>query len=202
MNTILNSDAAEGNTPLDYQEVAQLIPNLANRRELDEWERQNILRAHSWCFNPRVMKRRDPLDEIYLRELHRRMFDQTWKWAGQYRKSDKNFGCPYPQIYQRMPVLLGNARYWIQNHTFSVDEIAIRFHHQLVWEIHAFPNGNGRHARLLADVIAAKYGCPKFTWGRTNLVNAEPARQAYLNALHALDQNINNVGPLLEFARS
>jgi len=200
MGATHNFEAAAGNTLLEYDDLLQLIPNLANRKELDEWERENILRAHNWCFNPRVMTRREPVDEIYLRELHRRMFDQTWKWAGQYRKSDKNFGCPYPQIYQRMPVLLGNVRYWLQNHT-GVDEIAIRFHHHLVWEIHAFPNGNGRHARLLASVVAVKYGRPRFTWGRTNLVDAGPARQAYLDALRALDNDIHNVGPLLEFAR-
>jgi len=70
------------------------------------------------------------------------MFGETWKWAGKYRTRDVNFGCPFAEIYQRIPVLLGNVRFWIENNTFDMDEIAVRFHYQLVTEIHAFPNGN------------------------------------------------------------
>jgi Fic-DOC domain mobile mystery protein B len=192
-----------GNTPLHPDDAAGLIPNLATRGELDEWERKNILVAQRWIFNPRVVSRRDPLDEIYVRELHRRMFDETWKWAGKYRVRDGlNIGCPFAEIYQRLPVLLGNGRHWIENKTYAIDEIAVRFHHKLVWEIHAFPNGNGRHARMIADVLAVKHGQPRFTWGRVNLVEPGPRRDAYIAALRALDANDNDVGPLLEFARS
>jgi Fic-DOC domain mobile mystery protein B len=202
MTTIPNLNETPGNTPLHPDDAAQLIPNLASRRELDEWERTNILVAQRWAFNSRVMSSRDPLDELYLRELHRRMFDETWKWAGKYRIRDVNIGCPFAEIYQRIPVLLGNVRFWIENNTFEIDEIAVRFHHQLVSEIHAFPNGNGRHARLLANVLATKHGRPRFTWGRANLVNTGPARDTYLEALRALDADFKNIRPLLEFARS
>jgi Fic-DOC domain mobile mystery protein B len=196
-------NAKPGNTPLHPEDAAQLIPNLATQGELDEWERKNILVAQRWIFNPRVVSRRDSLDEIYVRELHRRMFDETWKWAGQYRRRDgANIGCPFAEIYQRLPVLLGNGRHWIESKTFAIDEIAVRFHHKLVWEIHAFPNGNGRHARMIADVLAVKHGRPRFTWGRANLVEPGPRRDAYLAALRALDANDNDVRPLLEFARS
>jgi len=202
MSTIPNLNDTPGNTPLHPDDAAQLIPNLATRRELDEWERENILAAQGWAFGSRVMSSRDPVDEIYLRELHRRMFDKTWKWAGKYRIRDVNLGCPFAEIYQRIPVLLGNVRFWIEKETFEVDEIAVRFHHQLVSEIHAFPNGKGRHGRLIASVLAVKHGRPRFTWGRTDLVNTGPARDMYLAALRALDANFNNIQPLLEFARS
>jgi Fic-DOC domain mobile mystery protein B len=192
-----------GNTPLHPDDAAGLIPALATRGELDEWERKNILVAQRWIFNPRIVSRRDPLDEIYVRELHRRMFGETWKWAGTYRRRDGlNIGCPFAEIYQRLPVLLGNGRHWIENETFEVDEIAVRFHHKLVWEIHPFSNGNGRHARMIADVLAVKHRRPKFTWGRVNLAELEPRRETYLAALRALDANDNDVRPLLEFARS
>jgi Fic-DOC domain mobile mystery protein B len=202
MSTIPNLNEIPGNTPLHPDDAGQLIPNLATRKELDEWERTNILVAQRWAFNSRVLQSRDLLDELYLRELHRRMFDGTWKWAGKYRSRDVNFGCPFAEIYQRIPVLLGNVRFWIQKNTFDMDEIAVRFHYQLVTEIHPFPNGNGRHARLLANVLSVKHGRPRFTWGRANLTAIAPSRGAYFAALHALDANPKNVAPLLQFARS
>lgn len=202
MSTIPNLNETLGNTPLHPDDAAQLIPNLATRRELDEWGRENILVAQRWAFSSRVMSSRDPVDEIYLRELHRRMFDKTWKWAGRYRTRDVNFGCPFAEIYQRIPVLLGNVRFWIENKTFEIDEIAVRFQYQLVSEILAFPNGNGRHGRLIASVFSMKHGRPRFTWGRANLANTGPAREAYLGALRALDADSKNIRPLLEFSRT
>ena len=192
-----------GNTPLHPDDAAHLIPNLATREELDQWERQNILQAQEWAFNPRVMSSRDPLDEIYLRDLHRKMFNETWKWAGKYRIRDFiNSGCAFAQIQERISVLLGDAKFWFEHETFTIDEIGVRLHHRLVWTIHAFPNGNGRHARLLANIVAVKHGRPRFTWGRTNLGPGDPAREAYFKALHALDENDNNIQPLLDVARS
>ena len=82
MSTIPNLNETPGNTPLHPDDAAQLIPNLATRKESDESERTNILAAQRWAFNSRVLQSRDLLDELYLRELHRRMFDSTWKWAG------------------------------------------------------------------------------------------------------------------------
>src|SRR5580704_1769394 len=202
MSTIPNLNETPGNTPLHPDDAAQLIPSLANKRELDEWERENILVAQRWAFSSRVMNSRYPVDEVYLRELHRRMFAQTWKWAGKYRTRDVNIGCPFADIYQRIPVLLGNVRFWMEKKTFEMDEIAVRYHYQLVSEIHAFPNGNGRHGRLLASVLAVKHGRARFTWGRANLVKTRPARNTYLEALRALDADAKNIRPLLEFARS
>ncbi|HYW99915.1 MAG TPA: mobile mystery protein B [Candidatus Elarobacter sp.] len=103
---------------------------------------------------------------------------------------------------ERIGMLLGDAQYWIEHKTFTLDEIAVRFHHRLVGQIHAFPNGNGRHARMLADVIVEKNGAARFTWGRANLVEVGPTRDAYLGALHALDDDGNDIQPLLTFARS
>jgi len=203
MSSIPNLNETPGNTPLHPDDAAQLIPNLATRKELDEWERQNILQAQTWAFSPRVMKQRDPLDEIYVRELHTRMFGETWKWAGKYRTCNGiNLGCPFTEIHERMGALLGNVRFWIENKTFQVDEIAVRFHHQMVGQIHAFPNGNGRHARLIASVLAESLNRPRFTWGRTTLIEPGPARQAYLDALKAADANEVNIQQLVLFARS
>lgn len=189
----------EGNTPLSPDEQADLIPNLATREELNEWERANILIAYDWALRPRTLKLQDSLTEPYIRDLHRRMFDQTWKWAGAYRSTEKNIGVPPWQIRDALGALLGDARFWMEHQTFTGDEIAVRFHHRLVW-IHPFSNGNGRHARLLADVLARTQGRPVFTWGGSEIARAGDFRQSYIDALRAADQG--DITHLLAFARS
>jgi Fic-DOC domain mobile mystery protein B len=194
-----------GATPINLIDPNDLIPSISTEKARNEWETLNILIAREWALKPRVLSRTDPTDEIYVRKLHQRMFDRTWKWAGKYRSRDGiNIGCPFVEIRQLIPQLLGSVRYWIEKKTYSdIDEIAVRFHHRLVWQIHAFPDGNGRHGRLLADVLVAKHGRPVFTWGpaNANLAHEGAVRDAYLAALKALDANDNDVQPLIKFAR-
>lgn len=189
----------DGKTPLSEEELAALIPNLATREELNEWERQNILEAYGWAFNEKRIGRADPLTEPFIRELHRRMFDQTWKWAGRYRTTEKNIGIACYRIQTSLAGLLGDARYWLEHATYASDEIAIRFHHRLVF-IHPFSNGNGRYARLIADVLVTRQRRPVFTWGGTELARAGDFRRRYIVALQAADKN--DIAPLLKFARS
>jgi Fic-DOC domain mobile mystery protein B len=198
---IVNLNQAPGNTPLTPDKLAGLRPSLTTKGELDQFERSNILEANRWAFNSRVLKREDPFIEPYLRQLHRRMFDQTWTWAGKYRKTNKNLGIPFYQIMNRIAAILGDIHYWLENETFDIEEIAIRYHHRLVW-IHPFPNGNGRVARLLADVIAVKNGRERFTWGLKDLKETGPARTEYIRCLRAADANNEDVRELLKFARS
>ena len=189
---------SDGNTPLSPEELADLIPNLATKEELNEWERENILLAREWATSDRTA----PLEIVsdqYIRKLHERMFDETWKWAGLYRLTEKNIGVPVAQIRERLVALFGDVRYWVENKTYPPDEIAVRFHHRLVF-IHPFPNGNGRHARLTADVLVMKLGNPAFTWGSANLVEEGAARTRYLEAITAADDG--DIQPLLPFARS
>jgi fido (protein-threonine AMPylation protein) len=97
--------------------------------------------------------------------------------------------------------LLNNTRYQIENHVFKEDEVAVRFHHQLVL-VHAFPNGNGRHARLMADLLITRLGQPRLTWGGTSAsrISFATIREKYLAALRAADQG--QIEGLIEFARS
>jgi Fic-DOC domain mobile mystery protein B len=188
---------SDGNTPLSPEELAELIPNLATKEELNEWERENILLAREWATSDRTT----PLEMVsdqYIRKLHQRMFDETWKWAGQHRLTEKNLGVAVHEIRERLMALFGDVRYWIENKTYPPDEIAVRFHHRLVF-IHPFPNGNGRHARLIADVLVMKLGNPFFTWGSANLEEGV-ARTRYLEAIRAADNG--DIQPLLQFARS
>jgi Fic-DOC domain mobile mystery protein B len=189
----------DGKTPLTPDEQADLIPNLATKEELNQWERENILVAYSWALNPRTLARENALSESYLRELHRKMFDQTWRWAGLYRTSEKNIGVLHHQIREQLAILVEDTNYWIEHAIFPPDEIAIRFHHRLVF-IHPFSNGNGRHARLIADVLAKLQGRPEFTWGGADIVAQGNIRQGYIGALRAADKN--DIQPLLAFARS
>ena len=188
-----HDDAA---TPLTAEELADLIPSyISVRPELNEAEQSNILEAEEWAFS----RKRDVLDENFLKNLHKRMFGRVWKWAGAFRHSEKSIGVDAYKIQVELRNLLNDCRYWIEHGTYEPDEIAARFHHRLVL-IHPFPNGNGRHARTAADLLLAALGRPRFTWGRANLVNAGETRQTYIAALHAADHH--EIDPLLAFVRS
>ena len=189
---------SDGNTPISPDELADLIPSLATKEELNEWERENLLLARDWAIADRTGAV-DIASDKYVRKLHGKMFDQTWKWAGKYRGTEKNIGVPFQGIRERLMALFGDVRYWIENSTYSLDELSVRFHHRLVL-IHPFPNGNGRHARLIADVLARKLSRPEFTWGSANLVKEAEARTKYLEAVTTADDG--DIQPLLKFARS
>ena len=190
---------AENGTALNPDEQLDLIPNLSTREELNEFERLNILEANEWAFASRQLRNPDFPSEAHLRDLHRRMFRHTWKWAGKYRSSEKNLGIPHHCIRDAIATLLGDLRYWLDHATYPPDEIAIRLHHQLV-QIHPFSNGNGRHTRLLADILAVRLKRPPFTWGSTAILSPTDIRHRYITALQAADHH--NLAPLRDFARS
>ena len=186
----------DGSTPLTEEEREQLIPSyITLRRELNEAEQANILDAESWAFN----RKRDVLNERFLTDLHNRMFGRVWRWAGSYRRSQKNVGIDAYRIPIDLRQLTEDCRYWIEHETYSPDEIASRFHHRLV-AIHPFPNGNGRHARLATDLLLTKLGQERFSWGKVHLVDASKTRDTYINALRAADKH--DYAPLLAFVRS
>ena len=192
----VNLDYPPGATPLDADELANLIPgHITTQGELNEWEQLNILQGEAWTRK----QRQEILQEAYVRKLHERMFGETWRWAGEFRKSDKNLGVDWLKIGVELKKLLDDVRYQVEHGSYPADEIAVRFHHRLV-AIHPFPNGNGRHARLMADLLAERLGHPRFSWGSRSLVDASETRQRYIAALQAADAR--DYGPLLAFARS
>jgi Fic-DOC domain mobile mystery protein B len=185
-----------GATPLDGDELASLIPgHITTQGELNEWEQLNIVQGEQWARK----QRKEILTEAFLRQLHKQMFGDTWKWAGEFRKSDKNIGVDWLKISVDLRKLLDDVSYQVEHGSFSADEIAIRFHHRLV-AIHPFPNGNGRHARMVADLLVERLGKPRFSWGSNSLVDANDARRNYIAALQAADAR--DIAPLLAFARS
>jgi Fic-DOC domain mobile mystery protein B len=133
-----------------------------------------------------------------IKELHKRMLGDVWRWAGDFRRTERNLGIPHYEIPVALRQLLEDTKAWIQLNSYPPDEIAVRFHHRLA-RIHPFPNGNGRHARLMADLLVMQLGQKRFSWGRANLQQAGNVRRRYIDALHAADNH--DIGPLLAFAR-
>ncbi|MEW6467969.1 MAG: mobile mystery protein B [Bacteroidota bacterium] len=189
-----------GQTPLDEEEKeGLLIKTITTRGELDEFEQQNIEKAIEWT----IAKRFKP-EKIFTEEfvcgLHRKMFGDVWKWAGQFRRSNKNLGCDWHKIGTSLKQLNGDAAYWFEKRTYPEEELAIRYKHQIV-SIHCFSNGNGRHSRLMGDVIINHiFGKQVFSWGGTSINKKGEARDKYLKAVRQADNG--ELKPLIEFART
>jgi Fic-DOC domain mobile mystery protein B len=189
MNKLLiNKNLPYGATELSLDDVEGLIPNyITTRNDLNEFEKSNITKALLWLrrknFNYQHL-----LTMKFVFELHRRMFDKTWKWAGTLRRVAVNIGnTPIEQIQIRIKNVLDNVQYWIKNKTFSIGEICIRLHHELVW-IHPFPNGNGRFSRVICDELRRSLGGDYFKWGSgEGLINSNKNRADYIIALRAAD---------------
>jgi Fic-DOC domain mobile mystery protein B len=184
-----------GATPIDPDEAAGLIPShLTLQGELNEYEEANILEAVEWLG---VRRRGDPLADRFIHTVHARMFHRIWKWAGRARRSDKNIGVPWAEIPTRLRQMLDDVRTQIECHAYPPVEIAARYHHRLV-SIHVYPNGNGRHARLMADQLLSQLADgQRFEWGRGSLTNTGNLRTRYITALQAADAG--DYRPLLRF---
>ncbi|WP_019670132.1 mobile mystery protein B [Eudoraea adriatica] len=190
----------EGQTPLDEDEKKGLkIKTITTHGELDEFEQLNIEKAVEWTIHANL-KANKILTEKFVKDLHKRMYGDVWKWAGEFRRSEKNIGISWPLIGIELKNLLDDTKYWIANKTYPPEEIAIRFKHRLV-SIHCFPNGNGRHSRMMADIIIESiFDKEVFTWHRSNMVKTDKTRKEYINALKEADNG--NIEPLIEFAKN
>lgn len=187
----------DGHTALkDEERAGLLLSYVTTRGDLNDAEQRNIAAA--------LVRRRPPtidrlLDDRYLRELHRAMYGDVWKWAGRYRLRETNIGVDPVQIPVHVRDLVEDARTWVERSTFGPDELAVRFHHRLV-AIHPFPNGNGRHSRVAADYLVRALGKPALSWGANRVTTTAELRASYLQALRAADAH--EIEPLIAFARS
>jgi Fic-DOC domain mobile mystery protein B len=187
-------------TPLSAEERDALRQSwITNRADLNEAEQENIVKGAAWARGRRLQNPVDLLTVNFAQLLHKRMFGEVWKWAGSYRQTARNIGVEANRIHNEMPMMFDDIRYWVEDKTFPPDEIAIRLHHRLV-AIHPFPNGNGRHARLLADLLIERLGGQAFTWGGSTLADVGELRTKYVDALKAADNH--DLQPLVAFARS
>ncbi len=190
----------EGATPLNEEERQALIPShIRTQEELNAFENLNIAQSIPWAFQQKLI-----LTPRFFQKLHQKMFGQTWRWAGQFRKSQKNIGVEAYRIELELHQLSRDVSFQIENQSFDPDEIAIRFHHRLVL-IHAFVNGNGRHARLVSDLLIRSLDQSVFSWGAKTFKSSDlsalnPMRTAYIEALRNADHH--DYTALLRFARS
>jgi Fic-DOC domain mobile mystery protein B len=184
----------DGATPLDPDEAEGLIPShVTTQQQLNEWEEANILAGQQWALS------RPKLDLLTLdgvKKLHLHMFDETWSWAGQFRTTGKNLGVEWPTIPSEITNACNDAKAWIEFNAYPPPELAARLQHRLV-SIHPFPNGNGRHSRLLTDLVLHRLGLPPASWGGRNLVADSHFRKDYIRALRIADEG--NFGPLIKF---
>lgn len=196
----LELEYIDGQTPIDEAEKeGLLIETISTKLDLDEFEQLNIEEALQWVFSKKF-KAKQVFTEKFICDLHKRMYGNIWAWAGQFRKTNKNIGVDRHQIATQLKMLCDDALFWIENNTYPPIEIAIRFKHRIV-SIHCFPNGNGRHSRLMADIIIEKlFGEDPFSWGTSNLSKASNSRATYLKAVKLADQHDYNL--LLDFAKS
>jgi len=196
---MMTMDYIEGQTPLTPEEKLGMIPSIVTRADLDAFEQENIIEARKWVMQSSTLSRIDVFTKKFLLNLHKRMYGHVWKWAGEFRKSNKNIGAEFYKIPAELHQLLQDADFWMVNKTYPISDLAIIFHHRLV-KIHLFPNGNGRHARFCADVIIAKFGTEKLSWGgNSSLTKPDDMRKKYIAALREADSE--NYEPLLAFAR-
>lgn len=190
----------EGQTPLGEEEKDGLkIKTITTQGELDEFEQLNIEKAIEWTIHTNLKPERI-LTEKFIKDLHKKMYGDVWKWAGEFRKSNKSIGIEWIQVGIELKNLLDDTKYWIDNNTFPPEEISIRFKHRIV-AIHCFPNGNGRHSRMMADIIIESiFGKEIFSWHKSNMVKADEKRKEYITALKEADNG--NIKPLIKFAEN
>ncbi|MCK6606432.1 MAG: mobile mystery protein B [Ignavibacteriaceae bacterium] len=195
----LDPDYSAGNTPLDDDEKSGLlIKTITTRGELDEFEQIGIDRAINWLYGKRF-DYKSIVSEEFIKNLHKIMFRDIWEWAGEYRKSNKNIGSDKFLIPSEIRILIEDVIFWIENNTFTPDETSVRFSHRLV-KIHPFANGNGRHSRLMGDILINKhFALPVFSWGSGALLREGDLRKLYITSLRCAD-NLDYT-PLIQFAR-
>lgn len=189
---------ASGATPYSDGDSINLIPrHITLQSQLNEWEQANILEAESWVFSQN--NRRKILTAEFIQKVHYKMFDKTWKWAGKFRHHQTNIGCKPFEIAPKLRQLLSDINYYLVHKTYSLVEIAVRLHHGLVY-IHCFPNGNGRHARIIADLFLITHHHKRLSWGKVNMNNAGELRNNYISALRLADHH--DFSTLIAFAES
>jgi Fic-DOC domain mobile mystery protein B len=171
-----------GETPIDDWSGLK-IKGIQFRRQLNEVEAQNILKATLKYFARPITLRDAPFDYAWGLQLHREMFGDVWTWAGELRGTQTTIGVPVPLIEHQLYELFVSLSYWKE---MPWVEQAARLHHRAV-QIHPFLNGNGRWSRLLANIWLRLHDEPAILWPEPDVGTASTIRQEYIQAVRAAD---------------
>jgi Fic-DOC domain mobile mystery protein B len=189
------AEMSQADRGITREERAHLLPSLSTRAQLAEIERLTVNAARIWAMRGPVLQRGDLLTEAFSRDLHRRMFGGIWRGAGRYRVTERNPGWEPHRIAEGVGMFLDDADGWLRYSTYPVHETAVRLHLRLL-TIHPWANGNGRHARLMADIVVASQGEAPLTWGSRQ---PDSAAARYAEAIGVAEAG--EMAPLLEFSR-
>ena len=190
------SDQPHGATPLNHEDQLGLIPTgIKTRKLLNQLEAKNIVRAQIWVANQK-WEASKLLTSAMMHRTHREMFGEVWSWAGNFRSRESTIGIAPEQIGVETEQLMGSIGFQVVG-TQSKRHIIANLHHQLV-KIHLFPNGNGRHARLVCDVLSQCLEIETPHWNGQNLIDREESRKLYLLSLRHADKT-GSLEPLIKF---
>ena len=185
-----------GETPID--DISGLkIKAITTRRQLNVLEAENIRHVIVKYLSAKPSRRSARFDYSWSVRLHKEMFGRVWKWAGVLRTCDLNIGGPWRHIETRLYTLMGNLSSWQQGGMEFVEQAA-RLHHESV-AIHPFLNGNGRWARMLANIWLKQHDHPPTAWPEETVGQVSRLRTHYLHAVRKADQG--DIEPLLDLHR-
>ena len=176
-----------GQSHLDQEELAGLkLVGIKDWTEILNQESKGIAKTVVWTEKNQFSTEKI-FTELFIREIHKRMFGEVWTWAGKYRLSNKTLGVEKGLISKELKQLFNNIKFWIESESYDADEITIRFIHRLM-QIQCFSNGNARHAKLMADIVIENvFNGDIFTWGES-LNDSKLQREKFLEALKKADK--------------
>lgn len=185
---------SRASAPLERGDIEGLIPTfVATWADVDVAEHANIEAAAQWAFGRRrVATPANLLTAEFADRVHRRMFGGVWRWAGDHRTTTHEHGVKPGSIAAAMMTSLAVARKRDADGAGSPEGRALQLHDALL-AVRAYPGGNRRHARFMADLYLHLLGEPRLDWHRVRSVNltADETPSGGLRALEAaLDQAV------------
>jgi Fic-DOC domain mobile mystery protein B len=179
-------EAIPGETPIDDASGLK-IRGITTRAELSEFEARNISRAALKYLTARPSRRTAKFDVPWCLKLHREMFGDVWEWAGKLRTVELSIGVKFYLIQEQLAALLHDLACWS---SFGIDlvEQSARLHHRAVL-IHPFLNGNGRWARLLANIWLKQNRATIVAWPERTIEQTSEIRSRYIAAIRSADSS-------------
>ena len=172
-----------GETPIDVSGLKR--KGISTRAELNRAEAENIRKVIVKYLAAKPSRRSAPFTLTWVKRLHKQMFGEVWEWAGDFRQENLNLGCEWHQVQMQVQGLLDDLVFW-QERGDSLLEQAARLHHRAVW-IHPFSNGNGRWARMLANIWLKRHAHPIVEWPEETIGSKGLLRDEYLGAIRTAD---------------